>query len=51
MSRTVSETISLTQKVQLVFLKSDNELSWTFLLQQRGPHKKPWQAVVWAALV
>jgi hypothetical protein len=59
MSWTVSETISLTQKVQLVFTwkRIINEQNWTYLLQQRGPHKKPWQAgcgpqaIVWAALL
>jgi hypothetical protein len=40
-----------------IHLKTDNKLSWTYLLQQRKPHKQPWRAgcgqraVVWAALV
>jgi hypothetical protein len=40
-----------------IHLKTVNKLSWTYLLQQRGPHKKPLRAgyapraVVWAALV
>jgi hypothetical protein len=39
-----------------IHLKTVNKLSWTYLLQQRGPHIKPWRSrcgprvVVWAAL-
>jgi hypothetical protein len=40
-----------------IYLKTDNKQSWTYLLQQRGPHKKPWlagcgpRAVDWPALL